>query len=71
MIFPLLVARDASFSGADDMAEKLISQLHPDYKSWFNPLWEPPSREVESLLFALQAALGAGFITPPPLVLSW
>jgi cobalt/nickel transport protein len=25
-------------------------------------LYEPPSDEIESLLFALQAALGAGFI---------
>ena len=24
--------------------------------------WEPPSGEIESLLFALQAAIGAGFI---------
>jgi cobalt/nickel transport protein len=25
-------------------------------------LWKPPSDEVESLLFSLQAALGAGFL---------
>ncbi|CEO90262.1 hypothetical protein SSCH_790007 [Syntrophaceticus schinkii] len=25
-------------------------------------IWEPPSGEIESLLFALQAAIGAGFI---------
>ena len=28
----------------------------------FNSIWEPPSGEIESLLFALQAAIGAGFI---------
>ncbi len=26
------------------------------------PLWEPPSPEIESLLFAVQAALGAGVL---------
>ncbi len=26
------------------------------------PLWEPPSGEIESLLFALQAAIGAGLV---------
>ena len=29
---------------------------------WFQPFWEPPGGGTESLLFALQAALGAGFI---------
>jgi cobalt/nickel transport protein len=33
-----------------------------DYKPWFSSIWEPPSGEIESLLFALKAALGAGFI---------
>ena len=29
---------------------------------WFEPLSEPASGEVESLLFALQAALGSGVV---------
>jgi len=29
---------------------------------WFESLWEPPRGEIESLLFVLQAAIGAGFI---------
>jgi len=33
-----------------------------DYKPWFSPLWEPPSGEIETLLFSLQAAIGAGII---------
>ncbi len=33
-----------------------------DYEPWFSNIWEPPSGEIESMLFALQAALGAGFI---------
>lgn len=50
------------FRGADDQAKDVIGTIAPDYKPWFKPLMEPPSGEVGSLLFALQAALGAGFI---------
>ncbi|HIJ94531.1 MAG TPA: energy-coupling factor ABC transporter substrate-binding protein [Desulfuromonadales bacterium] len=49
------------FSGADDKAKNLIGTISPGYKPWFSPLLEPPG-ETGSLLFALQAALGAGFI---------
>jgi len=50
------------FTGADDKAKNTISTIAPQYKPWFKPLMEPPSNEIGSLLFALQAALGAGFI---------
>lgn len=50
------------FRGADDQAKDVIGTLAPGYKPWFKPLMEPPSGEIGSLLFALQAALGAGFI---------
>ncbi|TDC42563.1 energy-coupling factor ABC transporter substrate-binding protein [Micromonospora sp. KC213] len=50
------------FAGADALAEQAIVEDHPDYEPWFTPLYEPPSGEVESALFALQAALGAGFL---------
>lgn len=50
------------FLGADDQAKELILQIAPGYEPWFQPLLEPPSGEIGSLLFALQAALGAGFI---------
>lgn len=59
---PLFIAKDAEFSGADGQAKELICLINNNYKPWFKPLWEPPSGEVESLLFALQAAIGAGFI---------
>ena len=52
----------AIFQGADDQAKDVISKLAPGYRPWFKPLMEPPSGEIGSLLFALQAALGAGFI---------
>ncbi len=59
---PLWLLKDAEFSGADGMAEELITETHPDYEPWFSPIFEPASGEIESLLFALQAALGAGVI---------
>ncbi|HWQ89366.1 MAG TPA: energy-coupling factor ABC transporter substrate-binding protein [Desulfitobacteriaceae bacterium] len=59
---PLFLARNAEFSGADAQAEKAIITLNSDYKPWFAPLWEPPSGEVETFLFALQAAIGSGFV---------
>jgi cobalt/nickel transport protein len=50
------------FSGADDQAEGVIREIAPDYQPWAAPLMVPPSGEIESLLFALQAVSGAGFI---------
>ena len=59
---PLWLCRDAEFGGADGQAEELIVETHPDYEPWVSPIFEPASGEIESLLFALQAALGAGVI---------
>ncbi len=50
------------FAGADGQAEEMIGKIAPDYEPWFSPLIEPVSGEIESMLFALQAPLGAGFI---------
>lgn len=50
------------FQGADDQAKDMIAKITPDYRPWFKPIMEPPSGEVETCLFALQAALGAGFL---------
>ncbi len=61
-IIPLVLVRDSEFGGADGQAEELIGKVAPDYEPWFAPLVEPPGGETESLLFALQAALGAGLI---------
>lgn len=50
------------FEGADGQAEVAITEIAPAYEPWFSPLYEPPGGEVESLLFALQAALGTGVL---------
>ncbi len=61
-VVPLIWHSGAAFGGSDDKAKDVIGEINPDYKPWFSSLWEPPSAEVETLLFSLQAALGAGFI---------
>lgn len=61
-IFPLLVNSGAEYGGADGQAESEITKINPNYKPWFSSPYEPPSGEIESLLFSAQAALGAGVI---------
>jgi cobalt/nickel transport protein len=46
------------FVGSDSAATAQIEQDNPDYQPWFEPLYAPTSGEIESGLFALQAALG-------------
>ena len=50
---------DGYFGGSDDAGGEEIEKMNPNYHPWFSPIWEPPSGEIESLLFALQAAIGA------------
>lgn len=48
------------WSGADDQSGNVISELTDGtYQPWFHSIWEPPSSEIESLLFALQASIGS------------
>ena len=62
IIFPLAIYNGKAgsgeiFSGSDSHGTELISS--EGYKPWFNSVWEPPSPEIESLIFSLQAAIGA------------
>lgn len=50
------------FVGTDSAANDQIAKSAPDYKPWFEGFWTQPGGEVESGLFALQAALGAGLL---------
>ncbi|MCU0551088.1 MAG: energy-coupling factor ABC transporter substrate-binding protein [Leptolyngbya sp. Prado105] len=59
--FPLMFVR-GEFAGSDGQAEQAIKDSHPTYEPWFKPFFEPASSEVESLLFASQAGLGAGLL---------
>lgn len=46
------------FVGTDTAATTQIERDNPDYEPWFSSIYSPTSGEVESGLFALQAALG-------------
>lgn len=59
--FPLVFVR-GQFNGSDGQAQEAIQEIHPTYQPWFKPLFEPASSEIASLLFATQAAIGAGVI---------
>jgi cobalt/nickel transport protein len=48
---------EEAWAGADSSAAQIIEES--GYTPWFNPIWEPPSGEIESFFFSLQAALGA------------
>ncbi|RII09209.1 Cobalt transport protein CbiN [Streptomyces sp. YIM 130001] len=62
LVFGLGDHKEEPFAGADGEAETAITEIEPDYEPWFTPLYEPPSGEIESALFALQAAIGAGVL---------
>jgi len=54
-------SQDWEFGGADDGAEGVVEEVDPGYEPWTNGIWgdyELPG-ETESMLFALQAAIGA------------
>ncbi|GAB3306524.1 energy-coupling factor ABC transporter substrate-binding protein [Epidermidibacterium keratini] len=53
---------DERFAGADSKASELIDQTNPDYQPWAQNVFTPSSSELESGLFAIQAAIGAGVV---------
>lgn len=57
---PLMVLKNTEFGGTDDAGSSVIEEIAGENAAWFSPIWEPPSGEVESLLFCVQSALGAG-----------
>jgi cobalt/nickel transport protein len=61
MILPLVFVK-GEYGGSDDQGSEAVAASRPGFKRWIEPIWEPPSPEIESLLFAVQAAIGAGVI---------
>ena len=51
-------ADEESFAGSDSAVTELLEDK--GVEPWFSPIFEPGSGEIESGLFAVQAALGAG-----------
>ena len=55
----------AEYTGSDNVGSGLIAELSRIPLENFQPLipqWEPPSGEIESCLFALQAAAGGAMV---------
>ena len=50
------------YAGSDGQAGEAIEAT--GYQPWFSPVWEPPSGEIESGIFAMQAAAGAAPADP-------
>jgi cobalt/nickel transport protein len=59
-VVPLWLHPESAFGGADTAAQEALTGR--GIEPWFEPLMAPPGTETESLLFALQAAVGAGII---------
>ncbi len=61
MVLPLMFVK-GQYGGSDDAASEAVAATQPGFKPWFEPVWKPPSPEIESLLFAVQSAIGAATI---------
>lgn len=59
---PLLLGGPSDYAGTDSLATEAIRASDPDYVPWFDHVFSPGSSEVESGLFALQAAIGGGVL---------
>jgi cobalt/nickel transport protein len=60
-LYTSFTVSDAKFTGSDNVGSQLIMKLSENTEGNFQPLipqWSPPSGEIESCLFALQAAVG-------------
>ncbi|MGZ7068632.1 MAG: energy-coupling factor ABC transporter substrate-binding protein [Methanobacterium sp.] len=62
IIFPLALYNGKGedqgyFTGTDGQGPAYLESQ--GYQPWFHPLWEPPSSEIQVLLFSVQAAIGA------------
>ena len=56
--FPIIVLKDSEFMGTDSQVEGAVAELNAEYTPWAESWFTPSSSEVESMLFALQAAIG-------------
>ncbi|PVX52166.1 cobalt/nickel transport protein [Balneicella halophila] len=60
VIVSLLWGGNAEFGGTDNKAVDIIEASN--YRPWFDYILAPSSPVVESFLFSLQAAIGAGIL---------
>ncbi|MBB1110522.1 energy-coupling factor ABC transporter substrate-binding protein [Limosilactobacillus balticus] len=61
ILIPFIFVK-GEYGGSDDQGTEQIKKFDPHYKVWAQPIWTPPSGEIESLLFTVQGSLGTGVI---------
>jgi cobalt/nickel transport protein len=59
---PVLIYQGKEFKATDSINVTAIEQVKPGYKPWFEPVIKPSGGEVETFLFATQAAIGSGVV---------
>ncbi|AFY96697.1 energy-coupling factor ABC transporter substrate-binding protein [Chamaesiphon minutus] len=57
---PVLIHQGKEFKATDSINVTAIEQVKPGYKPWLEPIIKPSGGEVETFLFATQAAIGSG-----------
>ncbi|WP_295614402.1 energy-coupling factor ABC transporter substrate-binding protein [Chamaesiphon sp. GL140_3_metabinner_50] len=57
---PVLIFQGKEFKATDSINVTAIEEVKPGYKPWFTPVIKPSGGEVETFLFATQAAIGSG-----------
>ncbi len=57
---PVLIHQGKEFKATDSINITAIEEVKPGYKPWFEPIIKPSGGEVETFLFATQAAIGSG-----------
>jgi cobalt/nickel transport protein len=57
---PVFMFQGKEFKATDSINITAIEEVKPGYKPWFEPILKPSGGEVETFLFATQAAIGAG-----------
>jgi cobalt/nickel transport protein len=57
---PVLMFQGKEFKATDSRNQTAIEEVRPGYKPWFEPVIKPSGGEIETFLFATQAAIGSG-----------
>jgi ABC-type cobalt transport system, periplasmic component len=58
-LIPMFLSR-FDLIGSDDAAKNAVTSVDPGYKPWAKPVLELTNEKTETLLFCLQAGIGAG-----------
>ena len=57
VLYSGMTEEEGFFTGSDGQGPEYLEEQ--GYEPWIEPLWSPPSGEIEVLFFSLQAAIGS------------